>query len=90
MCVHARQVWEIGLEQMISPYHEVTLFVALNVDVSYLEVAIYGTGELLVHGEHLEGIADGDGIEHGFEIVVTVGATLYDVETKIDSSYWKC
>jgi hypothetical protein len=90
MCVHARQVWEIGLQQIISPYHEVTLLVALDVDVGDLEVAIYGTGELLVHGEHLEGIADGDRIEHGFEIVVTVGATLYDVETKIDFSYWKC
>ena len=90
MCVHARQLWEIGLELIISSYHKVTLFVALDVEIGYFEIAIYRAGELLVHGEYLEGIANRDGIEHGFKVVLTVGATLYDVETKIDFSYWKC
>jgi hypothetical protein len=57
---------KIGLEQIIGPYHEVTLFVAIDVEIGYFEIAIYRAGELLVHGEYLEGIADGDGIEHGF------------------------
>jgi hypothetical protein len=65
MCVHARQLGKIGLELIISSYHKVTLFVALDVEIGYFEIAIYRAGEQLVHREYLKGIANGDRIEHG-------------------------
>jgi hypothetical protein len=84
MGVDTGQGGEVVLQQLICPNHEVTLFVTVDCNVRHLQVAVYGRGELSVHLKHLEGVADGYGIEDGLQVVVAVGATLNNIQSEVD------
>ena len=78
------------LQQIVGPHHEVALLVALDGNVCHFQVAVVGRWKCLIHLLHLKGIFQRNGIEDGFQIVVTVGTLLYDVEPQVDLGYWEC
>ena len=90
MGMNTWHLWEVAFQQLIGPHHEVALFVALHIQVGHLYVAIYRGWELGVHHRQFECILYVDGIEHGFQIVVTVGAAFHYVQSQVDFCYWKC
>ena len=82
MGVAAGQVGMVGLQGVVGTDDEVALLVA-SVEVTYFEVAVGGGGERGVHGDDLEGVAEGDGIEDGLEVVVAVGALFHYVQSQV-------
>ena len=84
MRVYAGKGREVLLQQVVGTHHEVLLLITVDHDIRYLQVAIYSRRELLVHLEHLKGVTDGNRIENGLQIMVTVRATFYDVKPEVD------
>ena len=84
------QSGEVGLEQIIYADHQIALFVAIDGDIGYLQVAVVLGRKLWVHRVQLECILDLHGIEHRLEVVITVGAFLDYIKTEIDLCYWPC
>lgn len=83
VCMDAWQGGEVGLQQLVSTNHEVALLVALNGDVADLQVAIDGGRITLVHHVEFKGISKRYGVEDGLQVMVSVTAALYDVESKV-------
>jgi hypothetical protein len=84
MCVYARQGREVLLQEVVGLYDEVLLLVAVDMEVGDFQVTVDWRGERLVHGKNLEGVGDGNGVEYGLKVVITVRSALYDVEPEID------
>ena len=82
--MYTRQGREVMLQEVVGTHHEVTLLIAVNMDVRHLQVTVDSRRKLFIHFEHLKGVADGYGVEDGLEVVVTVWASLNDVKPQVD------
>ena len=79
--MHARHLWEVLLQQVVGPHHQVALLVALDMDICHLQVTVKGRGERLVHHLHLQCILQFYGKKYGFQIVIAVWSAFYDIQS---------
>ena len=75
---------EVLCQQVVGFHHEVAVIVAVDGNPRCLDVARAFAGEVVVHLVYREGIVERDGVEHGFQIVVSVRAFRHHVESKVD------
>ena len=80
MDVYARQV-EGFVQQAISFYHEVVVqlpgyFEAALVQAVFLSAAV-------MQGRNFQGVFYGDGVEHGLQVVVSVGTLGHDIQPQV-------
>ena len=85
--MHARQVREVCLQQLVGTDYQILLQVAQHLDTRETQltvrdlclVSIRVTGLVLCH-IHFQGVGDRHGVEHGLQVVVAVRAFLHDVQ----------
>ena len=89
MSVDARQLIVCG-KQLVGLRNQVVLLIAINGVARNLQITGILGREVLVHILNLERIGQRNRVEHGLNIVVTILACGYDVESKIYLGAWKC
>ena len=68
---------EVGSQHIICLHHQVFLFIAIHGIACNLQVACYLARKFISHQLDLQGISQGDRVEYGFQIVVTISALAY-------------
>ena len=68
---------EVGSQHIICLHHQVFLFVAIHGIACNLQVAGYLARKFFSHQLDLQGISQGDRVEYGFQVVVTISALAY-------------